>query len=113
MTGPGGVICAAPGCERPVPAQSGRGRRAIYCSPPCRPTAQQYRHRLQVEIDHEVTEAGERPTGRVWSVKLCRGIRNVVVATELGRPSAEHLAAQISALLDGHPQREESHSTKL
>jgi hypothetical protein len=36
-----------------------------------------------------------------------------VVATELGRPSAEHLAAQISELLDSRPQREETPSTKI
>ncbi len=103
MTETNGVICAAPTCENPVPAQSGRGRRAIYCSPGCRPTAQQHIHRLGVEIDHEVTESGERPTGRVWSVRLHRGNRCVVVATELGRPSAEHLAAQINGLLTVHP----------
>ena len=113
MTETDGVICAAPTCENPVPAQRGRGRRAIYCSPPCRPTAQQHTHRLEVDIDHQVTELGERPTGRVWSVQLRRGNRNVVVATELGRPSAEHLAAQISALLNDRPQRQEMPSTKI
>jgi hypothetical protein len=103
MTEPEGVICAAPNCDNPVPPQSGRGRRAIYCSPPCRPTAQLHTQRLHVEIDHEVTDSGERPTGRVWSVRLRRGNRNVVVAIELGRPSAEHLAAQINGVLTAHP----------
>jgi hypothetical protein len=113
MTEADGLICAAPTCENPVPAQSGRGRRAIYCSPGCRPTAHQHIHRLGVEIVHEGWESGERPTGRVWSVRLHRGNRCVVVATELGRPSAEHLAAQISELLDSRPQREETPSTKI
>jgi hypothetical protein len=99
MTAPNELICAAPTCDKPLPPQSGRGRRAIYCSPPCRPTAQQSTQRLHVEIDHELSEPGERPSGRVWSVRLRRGKRSVVVATELGRPSAEHLAAQIDGLL--------------
>jgi hypothetical protein len=97
------VICAAADCDNPVPPQSGRGRRAIYCRPACRPTVQQHSHRLGVHIDHEITESGERPSGRVWSVTLRRGTKSVVVATQLGRPSAEHLAAQISDLLTAHP----------
>ena len=101
------AICAAPTCGNAVPTQSGRGRRAIYCSPTCRPTAQLHTHRLHVEINHEVTDSGERPTGRVWSVQLRRGNRSVVVATELGRPSAEHLAAQINGLLAANPSTKE------
>jgi hypothetical protein len=97
------AICAAADCENPVPPQRGRGRRAIYCSPPCRPTAQQPSHRLHAEIYHETTDSGERPSGRVWSVALHRGTKSVVVASELGRPSAEHLAAQITDLLTSHP----------
>jgi hypothetical protein len=31
---------------------------------------------------------------------MCRGRDEVVVATELGRPSADHLAGQISQLID-------------
>jgi len=101
------MICAAANCENPVPVQSGRGRRAIYCSPPCRPTAYQPSHRLHAEVDHEAIESGERPSGRVWSVQLHRGNRSVVVATELGRPSAEHLAGRINDLLASHPSTQE------
>jgi hypothetical protein len=101
------TLCAAADCDKPVPPQSGRGRRAIYCSPQCRPTAQQPSHRLGVRIDYETTESGERPSGRVWSVALHRGTKNVVVASELGRPSAEHLAAQISDILTAHPSTQE------
>jgi hypothetical protein len=101
------TICAAANCENPVPPQSGRGRRAIYCSPPCRPTAHQPSQRLHAEVDHGATESGERPSGRVWSVQLHRGNRSVVVATELGRPSAEHLAARINDLLTTHPSTQE------
>jgi hypothetical protein len=107
MTDPPSVICAAADCENPVPPQSGRGRRAIYCSPPCRPTAQPHTQRLRVEIDHQATESGERPSGRVWLVQLRRGNRSVVVASELGRPSAEHLAARITDLLTAHPSTQE------
>ena len=97
------VICAAPNCDNPVPERSVRGRPFIYCTPACRPSAQQHIHRLGVHIDHEITESGERPSGRVWSVALYRGDKSVVVASALGRPSAEHLAAQITELLDCPP----------
>ena len=53
--------------------------------------------------------ADERPTGRVWSVQLRRGTHTVVVATELGRPSAENLAAQIGALLNDRPPNKGDH----
>jgi len=53
-----------------------------------------------VELDHEPTQQEEgRPAGRVWLVRLRRGARVVVVASELGRPSAEHLAGQIAAVV--------------
>ncbi len=52
--------------------------------------------RLTVEVDHDPVEDGARPAGRVWLVRLRRGSRQVVVATELGRPSADHLAEQIA-----------------
>jgi hypothetical protein len=55
--------------------------------------------RLTVEVDHEPVEEGARPVGRVWLVRLRRGGRQVVVAAELGRPSADHLANQIAALV--------------
>jgi hypothetical protein len=38
----------------------------------------------------------------VWLVKIRHGNDEVVVATELGRPSADHLAGQISQLINGH-----------
>ena len=63
-----------------------------------------HRHRIDVEVDHVPTGDGERPSGRVWSVGLRRGTRLVVVATELGRPSADNLANQISDLLNDHPR---------
>ena len=37
--------------------------------------------------------------GRVWLVRIRRGQREVVVASELGRPSAERLAGQIAELI--------------
>jgi len=109
------VICAAPGCENPVPTSTGRGRRPIYCSVSCRPTASQSRHRrIEVDVTHEPTPDGDRPTGRVWSVILRRGIRQVVIASELGRPSAESLAAQVNTLLtNDRPKGEEMLSTKI
>ena len=93
--------CQAPGCANPVTRTSTRGRPTRYCSPACRPSFYKARpaRRLTVEIDHEPTEAGARPAGRVWSVQLSRGKKSVVVATGIGRPSADHLAGQLSELL--------------
>jgi hypothetical protein len=109
-----GVICAAEGCTNAVPERIGRGRPFIYCAPACRPTAtKHHRASLEVEVDHEPTPTDERPAGRVWSVQLRRGTRTVVIATELGRPSAENLAAQISVLLEDRPQAKEITSTKI
>jgi hypothetical protein len=108
------VLCAAKGCENPLPAGSGRGRPAIYCSPGCRPTALKHHRRLvEVEVAHEPTQEGDRPSGRVWSVTIRRGAHGVVIATELGRPSAESLAAQVRALLNNRPKGEEKASSKM
>jgi hypothetical protein len=93
-------LCAAPQCPNPLPERSGRGRPAMYCSPTCRPTATKHQlRRIDVEVGHEPTDDGERPSGRVWSVTLRRGSRSVMVAAELGRPSAENLASQLNDLL--------------
>lgn len=91
--------CATPGCTEELPPPSGRGRPRLYCSTRCRSTATSQRGALSVEVDYEGEEAGGRPTGRVWLVRMRRGREEVVVATELGRPSADHLAGQISQLI--------------
>jgi hypothetical protein len=52
-----------------------------------------------VEVDHEPTPDEERPAGRIWLVRLRRGDQAVVIAAELGRPSADHLAGQLNSLL--------------
>jgi len=57
------------------------------------------RVRLTVVVDPAPTENDGRPAGRVWLVRMRRGPRAVVVASELGRPSADHLARLIAALL--------------
>jgi hypothetical protein len=90
------AVCATPGCGATLPPQTGRGRRRIYCSSQCRTRALADGGRLTVEVDHEPVEDGARPVGRVWLVRLRRGKRQVVVAAELGRPSADHLAHQIA-----------------
>jgi hypothetical protein len=80
--------------------QTGRGRRRIYCSPRCRARAVAVRGRLTVEVDHKpVDEDAARPLGRVWFVRLRRGRHHVVVAAELGRPTADHLASQIADII--------------
>jgi hypothetical protein len=93
------IVCAAPGCDEMVSRQQ-RGRPAIYCSPSCRPAARgRAGVNVVVEVDHEPTPDNERPSGRVWLVRMRRGERSVVIAAELGRPSAEHLAGQLNELL--------------
>ncbi len=107
-------LCAAEGCTNTVPDRVGRGRPFLYCSTTCRPTsAKAHQKAFSVEVDHEPTLPDERPVGRVWSVRLRRGERYVVIATELGRPSAENLAAQINDLLDGPINRKGMTSTKI
>lgn len=100
------IRCAAPGCTQTV-VHGGRGRPPIYCCPACRTTAHRKRtvplEPLTVEIDHGSTSAKQRPAGRVWLVRLRRGDRAVIIATGLGRPSADHLAHQITQLLNPTP----------
>jgi hypothetical protein len=91
------TVCAAPGCTEPLPAPAGRGRPRLYCSPQCRTVSRA--GALTVEVDHDLDEDGGRPAGRVWLVRIRRGRREVVVASELGRPSADHLAGQIADLI--------------
>jgi hypothetical protein len=59
---------------------------------------------MAVEVDHGSTSAKARPAGRVWMVRLRRGERSVIVATGLGRPSADHLARQLTQLLGPSPK---------
>ena len=99
------VVCAAAGCDQPVTRGGGRGRPRIYCSPACRPAgARRATTGLVVEVDHEPTPDHARPSGRIWMVRLRRSGHAVVIATELGRPSADHLASQIDSLLNPRPQ---------
>ena len=95
------LICMAPGCENAVTPTRGQGRPTRYCSPACRPSFHKKgaTRRLTVGIDHEPTENGARPAGRIWFVQLSAGSKHVIVATGLGRPSADHLAGQLNALL--------------
>ena len=100
--------CAAQGCDTPVPLRTGRGRPFIYCSASCRPTQQRKDPKVSLvaEIDHEPTTENVRPAGRIWSVRLRRGSRVVTIAEELGRPSADHLIAQINELIGVPSPRE-------
>jgi len=100
MTEDATAICAAPGCDHALPPRSGPGRPALYCSPECRPAARgRSGVHVVVEVDHEPTPDEERPAGRIWLVRLRRGDQAVVIAAELGRPSADHLASQLNSLL--------------
>jgi len=95
------TMCATPGCETQLPPPSGRGRPRLYCSTKCRSTTAVRGGVLSVEVDYEGDPCAGRPTGRVWLVRMRRGNNDVVIATELGRPSADHLAGQISQLIGG------------
>jgi hypothetical protein len=53
-----------------------------------------------VEVDHPDTSPDGRPAERVWVVvTLRRGQRSVVLANDLGWPSAHALAGQLEDLL--------------
>ena len=109
MTAPGKgpQLCAAPGCDEPLPEQTGRGRRRLFCSPRCRTASATRTAQLGVEVDHEtLDENAARPFGRVWLVKMRRGPKEVVVAQGLGRPSAAYLASQLADLIE-RPRRQE------
>jgi hypothetical protein len=94
-------VCATQGCSELLPAPTGRGRPRLYCSPKCRSTGVARSGALSIEVDHDGDDSNGRPTGRVWLVRMRRGSNDVVVASELGRPSADHLAGQISQLIGG------------
>lgn len=101
------TCCAADGCTTPL-TRTGQGRPARYCSPACRSAAHRarLRHRdqpIRVEIDHGSTSAKGRTGGRVWLVRLRRADRAAILATGLDRPAAEHLARQITHVLDPEP----------
>ncbi len=94
--------CARPGCPNPVVRATHRGRPPIYCSPACRQRAKRSRAGgpILVEVDHGSLTAEGRPAGRVWLVRLRRGPQAVTVASGLGRTTADHLARQITTVLN-------------
>lgn len=106
-------VCAAPGCDRAVPRTDRRGRPAIYCCPGCRPTARRTTGPttgrtglVSVEVANPETSPDGRPAGRVWTVRLRRDDRVVLIADDLGWPSANALALDLRELL--HPTRHDT-----
>jgi hypothetical protein len=101
------VTCAATGCEQPVHRTNHTGRPAIYCSPACRPSRNPTPRRAQiiVDVEHPDTSPDGRPAERVWTVILRRGQQRVIIADDLGWPTANALAHQLTDLLDTSPQR--------
>lgn len=93
--------CARPDCPNPVIRPGRRGRPPIYCSPACRARTKRRPATgpILVEVDHGSLTAQGRPAGRVWLVRLRRGPHAVIVASSLGRTTADHLAAQITTVL--------------
>ncbi len=91
------VVCAAHGCVNPVPRNAGPGRPAVYCSPACRPNHPQ--PKILVEVDHPETSPDGRPVERVWTVRLRRGQDVVVIANDLGWPSAHALVGALGDIL--------------
>jgi len=97
------AACAAPRCTNLVNRRPGPGRPAIYCSADCRPGRTQ--PKILVEIDHPDTSPDGRPVQRVWTVRLRRGEHVVVIANDLGWPSANALTGQLNDLLHPPPQQ--------
>lgn len=97
--------CAAAGCDNPVTVGT-RGRPARYCSPACRPSRQR-RPGITVELDHPTTSPDGRPPERVWAVQLRRGGHVVVIADDVGWPTATALARQLEDLLRPAPRRQQ------
>ena len=104
------TTCARSGCDNPLPAHR-RGRRPIYCAPACRPS-QARPGALSVEVDHPEASPDGRPAERVWTVRLRRAERSVVIADSLGWPSAHALATQLEDLLTPPPRRRSAASAK-
>jgi len=98
------LLCAAEGCDRPVKRQPGqRGRPPIYCSAQCRPSRPgQGARRVEVDVEPVDDNDGDRS----FVVRLRRGTRSVVVATDVGRISAAVLAAEIRAVLEPRTRQE-------
>lgn len=102
---PAPTTCARSGCENLL-IRKPKGRPARYCSSACRPSAPPSRRRgVVVEVEHPDTSPDGRPVGRVWTVTLRRGARAVVIAADLGWPSAHALARQLEELLRPVPRR--------
>ena len=99
------ATCAGPGCHNPVARRHRRGRPPRYCSPACRQRAAH----PYVEVDCDPTDG--RPVGRVWTVRLHRHGRSVIIADHLGRPSADYLAHQIANVL-GSPRPAQGGATR-
>lgn len=89
------ATCAAEGCSNQVVRRQGQvGRPPIYCSPRCRPSGGQ-RQGLVVELAHHEVDDDVSPVTIGWMVSLRRGTRHAVLASCLGRFSAELLVREI------------------
>jgi len=69
----------------------------VYCSPACRPNHS--RPKILVEVNHSESSPDGRPVERVWTVALRRGKDVVVIADDLGWPSANALVGALDDLL--------------
>jgi hypothetical protein len=92
------ATCANPNCDRAVPRPKRPGRPAIYCSPGCRRTRRPP-DPLIVEVQHPDISPDGRPAQRVWTVQLRRGDHTVIIANNLGWPTANALAHELNNLL--------------
>src|SRR5258708_28058026 len=91
--------------EQPVHRTNHTGRPAIYCSPACRPSRNRTPRRAHVvvEVEHPDVSPDGRPTDRAWIVALRRGERHVVIADDLGWPTANARAPELNGLLNTTP----------
>ena len=104
MSGP--LHCAATGCNNPVRRHPGRiGRPPIYCCAACRPSASAERARITVEVSQHDIEDDVMASRYGWRVILRRGRHQVIIATAMGRFSADALATELRGFLGLSRQR--------
>ncbi len=91
------LTCARPGSPTPS-----RGPRWAAGASSARTIAvAAHNGHFHVEVGHEPVPEGERPTGRIFFVRLSRGTLGRRLK-RVSKPSADHLARQIEGLICSH-----------
>src|SRR5947208_1892707 len=96
-----------PAASSPIsPAATPTAARKPGCAagPARRPSRQPRSSTVYIEIDHPASSSDGRAVERLWTVRLRRGDRAVLIADNLGWPSANALAHELVDLLTPHAQ---------